>query len=116
MFYNANSMETIEKIILPDKNFNFGNNAFLGASNLREVRFERVFRGNVSFASCPLDKASIENIMGALSTSSSGFSVTFKGSAVDAAFETAQGAADGRSSPEWTALVAEHNNWTITLA
>lgn len=63
-----------------------------------------------------LDKASHISIMTALSTTTSGLTVTFSKTAVDKAFETSSGANDGSTSPEWLALVATRPNVTIALA
>ena len=54
--------------------------------------------------------------MAALSTTTTGLTVTFSKTAVDKAFETAEGANDGSTSPEWLALVATRPNWGIGLA
>jgi hypothetical protein len=56
------------------------------------------------------------SIFNALSTATTGLTVTFSRTAVNKAFETSEGANDGTTSAEWLALVAAHNNWTISLA
>ena len=63
----------------------------------------------------PLSKASIESVVAALSTNVTGQTVTFKKAAVDTAFETAEGVADGSTSDAWLALTATKENWTISL-
>ena len=63
----------------------------------------------------PLSKTSLTSIVSALSPTASGLTVTLRLSAVNAAFETAAGAADGSSSEEWLALAASKSNWTIAL-
>lgn len=63
-----------------------------------------------------LNKASHISIMTALSTTTSGLTVTFSKAAVDKAFETSDGANDGSTSPEWLALEATRPNWTKELA
>lgn len=62
-----------------------------------------------------LTKASIESIVNALSTTTSGLSITFSKTAVNKAFETAEGANNGSTSAEWTALANTRSNWTINL-
>lgn len=52
-----------------------------------------------------LSKASIESIMAALSTATNSLTVTLSKTAVNNAF----------TDEEWTALVSQHNNWTISL-
>lgn len=62
-----------------------------------------------------LTKASITSIINALSTTTSGLAITFSETAVNKAFETAEGANDGSTSAEWNALIAPKSNWTISL-
>lgn len=62
-----------------------------------------------------LSKASIESVIEHLSTTTSGLSVTFSKTAVNKAFETSEGANDGSTSAEWTALANTRSNWTINL-
>lgn len=68
---------------------------------------------NVSWS--PLDKASLTSIVNALSTTTTGLTVTLRLAAVNTAFETSPGAADGSTSDEWWALVATKANWTFSL-
>lgn len=63
-----------------------------------------------------LSHDSLMSIINALSTTTTGLTVTFSRTAVNKAFETSEGANDGTTSAEWLALVAAHNNWTISLA
>ena len=56
--------------------------------------------------STKLSKASIESIINALSSTTSGLSVTISKTAKEAAFTDA----------EWSALIATKSNWTISLA
>ena len=58
---------------------------------------------------------SIVSIINALSSTTTGLSVTISKTAVNKAFETSTGANDGSTSPEWLALVATKTNWTINL-
>ena len=58
---------------------------------------------------------SIVSIINALSTTTSGLSITLSKTAVDSAFATTTGGTDGSTSAEWTALVATRSNWTISL-
>ena len=55
--------------------------------------------------STKLSKASIENIIGCLSTSTSGLTVTLSKTAVDTAF----------TETEWATLIATKPNWSISL-
>ena len=62
-----------------------------------------------------LSKSSITSVVNALSASASGKSITFSKTAVNNAFETSSGAADGSTSDEWLNLIATKSNWTISL-
>lgn len=66
---------------------------------------------NASWA--PLSKASLTSVVNALSSTTTGLTVTVRASAVKKAFETSEGANDGMSSEEWLTLVATKPNWTI---
>ncbi len=65
--------------------------------------------------SVELSHDSFVSLVTALSTTTSGLSVTASLQAVNKAFETSEGAADGSTSAEWVALVATRPNWTINL-
>ena len=82
---------------------------------LKEITFEGVIGQNIDFSSCPLTKASIENIIEHLSTTASGKTLTLKQSAVDKAFENSSGTNDGSGSTAWANLIATRTNWTISL-
>lgn len=62
-----------------------------------------------------LDKESIESIINALSTTTSGLSMILSKKAVNTAFETSAGAADGSTSTEWANLSVPKSNWAISL-
>ena len=63
-----------------------------------------------------LSKASIESVCGCLSDTSDGMTASFSLTAVNNAYETESGAADGSESEEWAALVAAKPNWTFSLS
>lgn len=88
-----------------------------GGRNLREIRFAGKLAVNCSFGSSPkrLSKDSIQNIMSCLSDDATGKSLTIPVAAVNSAFETSEGIADGSTSAEWLALIEAHSNWTISL-
>ena len=73
-------------------------------------------RISVNMQWSPLSKDSIISIINALSTATSDLPITLSITAVNNAFETSPGAADGSTSEEWTALIATKPNWTISLA
>lgn len=106
-FAQATNLVRIAKIILTTGRNGQFNNTFGGCSALVEVRFEGEINSNGLnlSASKSLSRASIENIVSCLSTTTSGLSITLSKAAVNAAFTDA----------EWAALVAIRNNWTINL-
>ena len=61
------------------------------------------------------DKYYYGGIFGALSDTTTALTVTLSKTAVNNAFETAKGNADGSTSEEWAALIATKQNWTISL-
>lgn len=63
----------------------------------------------------PLNKASLINVINALSTTTSGLTVTLNLASVNKAFETSEGANDGSLSQEWKDLIATKPNWTVSL-
>lgn len=62
-----------------------------------------------------LSKASVISVVNALSTTTTGLTVTLSKTAVNNAFETSTEAADGSTSKEWADLIATKPNWTISL-
>ena len=84
---------------------------------LREIRFSGILSRNFGFDATvvELSKDSIESIMNCLSADATDQTLTLPLTAVNTAFETSEGAADGSTSAEWLALVAAHSNWTISL-
>lgn len=83
---------------------------------LREIRVKGTINVSIPFMySKKLSKASIDNIMSCLSSNATGQTLTLSLEAVNNAYETSEGAADGSTSAEWLALVAAHSNWTISL-
>lgn len=93
-------------------------NTFYQCTSLEEIRFNGTIGQNgLSFAqSTKLSKDSIESVIEHLSSTTSGLTVTFSRTAVNKAFETSSGAADGSTSTEWTTLRNTKANWTISLA
>lgn len=119
-FYGCKNLVTIDKIILKADGTNtFTANSwdlpFKMCNSLKNIVIEGVIGQTVSFQDCPLTKASITNIINTLSTTVTGQTLTLKLSAVNTAFETSSGAADGSTSAEFAALVATKTNWTITM-
>ena len=104
----------ISKLIFYEKNV-ISTPLTFSMDYLTEVTFEGTIASSISFAWSPLNRASILSCFSVLSDTATGKTATFKQTAVDTAFETSQGAADGSTSPEWLALVDTKSNWTISL-
>ena len=66
--------------------------------------------------STKLSKASIISVINALSDTTNALKVQLSKTAVNNAFETSSGVADGSTSEEWTTLIATKANWTIALS
>jgi hypothetical protein len=115
-FSNMSNLEKITKLIVSE-NTVFNTNTFTSDTNLTEITFEGVLaQGGLDLHwSTKLSKASIEGVIGCLSTSTSGLTVTLSKTAVNTAFETAAGAGDGSTSTEWIELTDTVKNWTISL-
>ena len=111
-FSGCSAMHTIRKLTL------LGNsiftNAFNGCTSLANITIEGTISEDISFVDSPLlSKASITNIIGCLSSKSSGKTLTLSIIAVAEGFATDE--IDGLGSDEWAALIATKPNWTISL-
>lgn len=111
--FQSSGVHTVEKMIV--KADNKYSNTFQGASKLGNVVFEGVIGNSINLQWCPLSYASIVSVMAALSIETGGMTATFKASAVNAAFETAEGKNDGSESEVWLNLIATKSNWTVSL-
>ncbi len=110
-------IEQIDELILRDDGSQTFSNVFTGTSTIKEIRITGVIGKNgfnVQW-STELSHDSIVSIINALSTTTSGLSVTLSKTAVNKAFEQLEGANDGASSAEWQDLIATRSNWTISL-
>ena len=117
-FYGTTHLRKIDKLILKSDGSQTFTTPFYGASALEELTIEGTI-GTAGFNtgySTLLTKESITSVINALSTSTSGLTVTFSKTAVNKAFETSEGANDGSASSEWAALIATKSNWNIALA
>lgn len=102
----SGDLVTIDKIILKSDGTQIYNGAFTNCPALEEIRFEGVIGRNFNIQhSTKLSRASIENIVGVLHPTVTGYSVTFSKTAKEAAF----------TADEWTALTATKSNWTFNL-
>lgn len=107
MFSYTYNLHTIDKLILKDDGTqSLKENMFTEAIALRNVEIEGVIGKTFSFKwSNKLSKSSITSIIAALSTATSGLSLTLSITAVGNAF----------TDEEWATLVNTRPNWTINL-
>lgn len=109
IFNNCANLVTIDKLIVKE-NITY-NSWFNACPALENLTIEGVIGQNgfnVQW-STKLSKASITSIINALSTTTSGLTVTISKTAVNNVF------AGGSEGDEWLNLVATKNNWTISL-
>lgn len=91
-------------------------NPFNVCHELREVRCKGLINVSISFSyTKKLSKASVLSIESCLSDAATGMTLTLPLEAVDTAFETSEGAADGSTSEEWLEIVESKPNWTFSL-
>lgn len=114
-FRGAVNLVTIDCIICSDKTV-FNDNAFNGCSALQNITFSGTLAtsGLALRNSTKLSRASIESLVGVYAKDAT-VSATLSEVAVNAAFETSAGAADGSTSADWRALLATKPNLTISL-
>lgn len=116
IFYVASAMEEINDLILKeDGSQTFARTSFLNTKKLVTLKITGTIGKSVTFEHSPLNKESITNVINALFSTATGQTLTLNLAAVNKAFETSEGAADGSTSDEWKALVATKTNWTISL-
>ena len=107
IFQQCLELVDIEKIIISEGTKFKYSNSFLNCHSLENLVIEGTLGTtglNLQW-STKLSQASITSIINALSTTTSGLTVTLSQTAVNTAFTTA----------EWDALVVTKSNWTITL-
>lgn len=114
IFYNDNGLKRINRLIFSE-NTKIGWGAFGICSALKYVGFEGAIAQSIDLQYSPLNKESLQMLIAALSENTSGLTATLQKTAVDTAFETAEGASDGSASDAWLALVAVKPNWNVSL-
>ena len=114
MFNYATWLRKVEKLIISNTTTNMSE-AFAACRRLTDIILEGCVAVSINFKDSPLTKASITSIINTLSTTSTGQTLTLNLAAVNTAFETSAGAADGSTSAEFATLVATKTNWTITM-
>lgn len=100
-------LKRIPKLIIAPKGLTKMSGAFDYCNELEELNVEGTINiGGINLQwSTKLSKASIESVINALSTTTSGLSVTFSKTAKATAF----------TDDEWATLIATKPNWTINL-
>ena len=102
--FSSSFLHTVEKFIFSENTDLTG--AFVSADKLKNINeIEGTIGKTVDLKSCLLTKASITNVVNALSGNVSGITCTFKKTAKEAAFTT----------DEWNTLIATKSNWTFSL-
>lgn len=104
--YTFASLETVELLRLKeDGSQTFAKNSFIQCTGLTNITIAGVIgKGGIELQwSTKLSKASITSFIEALSTSTSGLTITFSTTAVNNAF----------TSEEWEALKSNKSNWEI---
>lgn len=112
------SFISIDKIIFKeDGSQAIDTNMFTESKELKDLTIEGCIGKTLDLHwSTLLTHDSLMSVINALSSTTSGLTLTLSTTAVNNAFETSSGAADGSTSAEWLALKATKSNWTITLA
>lgn len=120
LFSGCTALKTIPKLSLKNiQNTSYNvSNAFTNCTALENITFEGeiIVSGMTLQYSKLLSKESIISLINALSATTTGRKVTLSKTAVNNAFETSEGAADGSTSAEWLELIATKSNWTISLS
>jgi exopolysaccharide biosynthesis predicted pyruvyltransferase EpsI len=103
VFSGCTNLVTIPSITVRESNT--FSSWFNSCEKLQNVTFMGTIGNSINLQWSPLSKASIESIVGCLSTTTSGLSVTLAQTAVDATF----------TDEEWATLANTRPNWTINL-
>lgn len=118
-FLNLQALTHIEGTpinLSPIDNDRYTSSMFRTCYELVEVRFKGTMSCSMEIKdSRKLSKDSILSLMACLSDEAIGKTLTLNQAAVNTAFESSEGTADGSTSAEWLALVEAHSNWTISL-
>lgn len=116
MFIGCTKLTTIPQLDT-SKGTNFSH-MFSSCTNLTNLTMTGTIKANGMdlHYSTKLSKASIISVINALSDTTNALKVQLSKTAVNNAFETSGGVADGSTSEEWTTLIATKANWTIALS
>ena len=112
-FYSCKNLKTIRKLVM-NKDTTIGT-AFYYSPVIEDITIEGEIGKVCDFGSCDkLTKKTIIHLVSVLSDKQAD-TVTFSKKAVNTAFETTEGLADGSTSEEWLSLVNSKPNWSFSL-
>lgn len=112
--FNGSAVATIPKLILSEKTKL--ENIFNGAYRIKNINFDGTVGQSINMRhSSRLSKESIKSLFSVLSDTASEQTVTLSQKAVNNAFETSSGIADGSTGTEWLELIETKSNWTVSL-
>lgn len=117
VFISSTALITIDNIILKDDGSQTFQSVFDYSRAIENLKITGVIGQNgfdLQHAT-KLSRASIESVINALSSTTTGLTVTLSKTAVNKAFETAEGANDGSSSNDWEWWIGTKQYWTISL-
>ena len=104
IFQSASLLKTISKLIVTDEVTY--TSWFAGCTALEDITIEGTIGNDISFSDCALlTKTSIESIIGALSGTVTGKTLTVNAAAKQVAF----------TDSEWAELIGTKPNWTFTF-
>lgn len=112
LFINSSTIKEIDGIILND-NCTFSSSGWIAGANITKIIFSGSIGNTLTVSLQKLNKASLISLVNTLSSNVSEKSVTLSKTAINNAFETSPGLADGSTSQEWQALMNTKQNWTF---
>lgn len=116
MFYRAESLKTIERLVISDDGSTvFGTRFFNMCYALENITFDGAIGCDLDIRHSPLTRESIDNIFWSLSTEVSGCTVYLSRANINKRYETSEGANDGASSEEWRGLWLNRPMWYYEL-
>lgn len=116
-FSGCTKLKSVQRLHLPTAENGPVTGLFWSCPQLQTVSVVGTLHdGNLGLQKSPLlSRDSIIGLVNALSDTATGKTLTLSQTAVNTAFETAAGAADGARSADWMALTATKPNWTFAL-
>lgn len=114
LFSGLTSLETVEKLIV-NESYGIGGNFFQNCTSLYEITFEGNINYNLNLQWCPLNTASIVNVVEHLWDGASGKTLTLNKTAVNNMTFPHTSAQSGITYNSWDNLESSKGNWTIAL-